>query len=491
MQLLIQSKVDRVLPRALALVAILAVGTALADSFAKRNVDRAHEIIAAAVEAHGGSAGLDSLETLIIENEDVNHAVGQSRAAEPPWDRNEASGFSAISLEEAVFVNEAVFEGGGFEGRNGTIIDGDDSVQLDFRAGTVAPIAEPDFATTSGPFVRVTPTLLVKTLEDRAANAFHLGDVTIAEEQYDVVGFSMEVGPAITLYFEQDSHLLRRSERVLPGIGLVRYEFADYEKVAGIPFNRRFRLYLNDELNIERNNTAFEINAPLEDLLVVDTGMQRIPAVEPDPLTRQEVADGVWLIGGTGTYAMFVDMGEWLFAAGGAAGIPERIASLREVEGDKPLEYGMLTHHHFDHVLGVAAYEAEGATVIAAEAHEGVARDAAEDGEALRIRTVADRMSLEGGGRTVQIIDIGPTAHTEHLLVAWLPEEGILFEADHFAMPQAGPVPPAVTSTRSFAEALRRHELAPKKLLSAHSPRVGTLVDLETALTTEPFQARR
>ena len=52
-------------------------------------------------------------------------------------------------------------------------------------------------------------------------------------------------------------------------------------------------------------------------------------------------------------------------------------------------------------------------------------------------------MSIEGGGRVVEILDIGPTAHTEHLLVAYLPEEGTLFEADHFALPASGPIPPA------------------------------------------------
>lgn len=476
---------------ALVLGGTLPAAPAAGDSLAQQNVDRANELIATVVEAHGGTAGLDSLKTLIVTNEDVNYAVGQSLGTTAPWDKNESSGFNAIDLDRRQFVTEATFAGGGFEGRNGTVINADESYQLDFRAGTAAAVAEPDFATTSGPFIRVTPALLVKTLQDRAANAFFLGEASISDTDYDVIGFSMEVGPAISLYFDRKSHLLRRSERVLPGVGLVRYDFAAYETVAGIPFNRRFRLYLNGDLNLERNNRSIEVNAPLDELLAVDAGLQSIPAVEPDPLSRQEVADGVWLIGGNGTYAMFVDMGEWLFAAGGTAGIPERIESVREVAGDMPLEYGMLTHHHFDHVLGVTAYESEGATVITAEAHEAIAREAAEDGDSVRIRTVGERMTLEGEGRTIEIIDIGPTAHTEHLLVAWLPEEGILFEADHFAMPRVGPIPPAVTSTRTFAEALRRHELLPKLMLSAHSPKVGTAEDLNTALATEPFQAQR
>ena len=95
------------------------------------------------------------------------------------------------------------------------------------------------------------------------------------------------------------------------------------------------------------------------------------------------------------------------------------------------------------------------------------------------------------GDRRVEIIDIGPTAHTEHLLVAWLPEEGILFEADHFAMPRVGPVPPAVTSTKTFAVALRKAGLKVKTIVSAHSPTPGSMNDLEQALNTKEYQAQR
>ena len=98
-------------------------------------------------------------------------------------------------------------------------------------------------------------------------------------------------------------------------------------------------------------------------------------------------------------------------------------------------------------------------------------------------------MTLETEKQRVEIIDIGPTAHAEHLLVAYLPAEGILFQADHFNMPRVGPVPPAVTSTRSFAEALAREELVVRKILSAHSPKVGTPEDLRAALEKEAYQA--
>lgn len=470
---------------------LVVVNIAYGESYTQNNVNRANAIIEAAVEAHGGQDRLAGLETLYVTHESVNYSVNQSRGTDAPWDKSETTGFDAINLGDSVFVTQATFDGGGFEGHNATIINAEDSFQIDYRAGTAAGVAEPDFANSSGPFIRVTPVLLVRTLQDRAANAFYLGETTVDGHEYEVIGFSMTVGPAISLYFDKDDHLLRRSARVFAGAGLVEYVFEDYETVAGISFNRSFKLFLNGDLNIERKNASFAVNEPLDEFMLVDSGLQRIPEIEPDPLTRQEVDDGVWLIGGAGTYAMFVDMGDYIFAAGGTAGIPDRIASLREVIGDKPIRFGMLTHHHFDHVVGVTAYESEGATVIAAAAHEKTARAAANNADNLKLQTVSDRMTIESDKRVVQVIDIGPTAHTEHLLVAYLPQEGLVFEADHFALPRVGPIPPAVTSTKTFAAALGRQDLRVNRILSAHSPRVASMDDLRAALEKELYQARR
>ncbi len=475
----------------LVLVGMLIASIAHAENFTQSNTDRAKEIIDAAVAAHGGTALLDDLNTLIIEYESVNYSVDQSRGTEPPWDTSDSRGVDAIDLDNSVFVTRANNTGGGFEADNSTIINGEESFQLNFRAGTVAKIAEPDFAATSGPFVRVTPALLVRTLKDREANAHYLGETTVDGVDYDVVGFSMTVGPAISMYFEKESNLLRRSDRVFPGFGLVEYRFDDYEDKGDVPYNQKFTLLLNGDVNLERDIKSVQVNASLDDLMTPPEALVSVPEVQPDPLSRQEIADGVWLIGGNGTYAMFVDMGDYVFAAGGTGGIPDRIDSLREVVGDKPIRYGMMTHHHFDHVLGVTAYEDEGATIVAARAHERIMRRAAGNTETLALQLVDDRMTLETADRRVDIVDIGPTAHSEHLLVAYLPKEGILFEADHFALPRTGPTPPAVTSTKTFAKALARQDFAVKTFVSAHSARVGTMKDLQDALEAEVYQASR
>jgi len=58
-------------------------------------------------------------------------------------------------------------------------------------------------------------------------------------------------------------------------------------------------------------------------------------------------------------------------------------------------------------------------------------------------------------------------------------------------MPQAGPVPPAVSSTKSFAKALEAKGLDVERFVSAHSPRTGTPADLAEALNRKEYQAAR
>ncbi len=472
-------------------IAVLAVGalttlSATAQYLTEGNVSKANEIIEAAVAAHGGER-LTSLKTLVIEQQSKGTAVNQSLRPAPPWDRNSNSGFSAIDLENSIFASSNAGTGGGFEFDNGTIINGDDSYQLNYRAGTATPVAEPNFDNTSGPFIRVTPPLLVRQLQEHARTAHFLGETEHEGRPHLVVAFSMPVGPSISLYFDAETSLLSYSERVFPGFGLVQYRFLDYQTVDGVAFNQGFELLLNGDLNIERRNNNPKLNQPIDQYLTVDSSLSKVDPLTPDEMSRQQIADGVFLIGGNGTYGLFIEHNDYVVAIGGTGGIEARIEQLRDAVPEKPIRYGVMTHHHSDHVLAVPTYVTEGATVIGATAHAEVIRDAAgEDSADLKLETVAERRVIGSGKNRVELIDIGPTAHTEHLLIAWLPEHKILFEADHFAMPRTGPVPPAVSSTRTFAEALKRNDLQPAILTSSHSPRIGTMADLQTALSKRP-----
>lgn len=468
---------------------VLAASPVIAEDTLPLNaVNRANEVIDAAIEAYGGAEALANLNSVARKSHFTTWATNQSRSPGPPWDENETMSFSAVDFKDKTFVGKNAGSGGGFDFDGCQVIEGDEGWQIDYRAGTVTPIAAPDFNTASGPFIRVTAPLLVKQLQNRRQTSHWLGEVDFKGRPHDVITLVMEVGPALSLYFDKETHLLSRSERVLPPFGQVDYRFTDYDTVDGIPFSRTFKLLVNDEPNIDITILSTEVNKPLEQYTAIPADLVKVEAAPPAPtdVLVQEVQEGVFLVGAGTTYAMFVEMNDYVVAVGGTAGIPDRIKALREVVGDKPIRYAVMTHHHNDHVLGVPAYQAENATVLTVKQHEPVVRAAATDADALKVQLVEDSYVFDNGGPRLEIVDIGPTPHSEHLLVAWLPEDGILFEADHFPNPANGQMVPAQPVTRRLAEAIQEHNWDVKTIVGAHSPRIASIDDLNRSLALSP-----
>ena len=471
---------------------MLAPGFVTAEETLPLNaVNRAGEVIDAALEAYGGAEVISNLNSVARKGHWTTWATNQSRSPGPPWDENEQMSFSAIDFEKETFVGKNKGSGNGFDFNASQIIKADEGWQVSYRAGTVTPIAEPDFNTTSGPFIRVTAPLLVKQLQNRRQTSHWLGEVEFEGRPHDVITLVMEVGPALSLYFDKETHLLSRSERVLPPFGQVDYRFTNYEKVDGIPFSKTFKLYVNDEPNIYIDIKSTKVNQSLDSYAALPKNLEMVEVAPPAPteVELQEVKEGVFLVGAGTTYAMFVEMDDHVIAVGGTAGIPERIKALREVVKDKPIKFGVMTHHHNDHVLGVPAYQGEDAVVLAVKEHETVVRAAATDAESLKLQFVEDKYVFDDGNRKLEIIDIGPTPHVKHLLVAWLPEEGILFEADHFPNPTNGRMPPAQAVTKRLAEAIDQMNLDVKLIVGSHSPRVATIDDLRQALALSPVKS--
>ncbi len=122
------------------------------------------------------------------------------------------------------------------------------------------------------------------------------------------------------------------------------------------------------------------------------------------------------------------------------------IADIRKVS-DKPIKYVVDTHYHLDHSFGNSEFARLGATIISqandrdnlAKKGEASLKHARDYGltEADLAGTVitrptltfTDRMSIDLGGETVELIYVAPS-HTEGSLLVYLPRHKILFTGD-------------------------------------------------------------
>ncbi|MCV2371029.1 MBL fold metallo-hydrolase [Roseateles oligotrophus] len=210
-------------------------------------------------------------------------------------------------------------------------------------------------------------------------------------------------------------------------------------------------------------------------------------------LQARQVADRVWFVQGEaalGTPANrnFISNAGFIVTDAGvvvvdALGSPaladELLAEIRRVT-DQPLRYVIVTHYHADHIYGLQAFKAAGATILAHRlGQEYLQSDAAQRrlqasrqelgpwvNEQTQL-TGADRWltdaetRLQLGGDEIVIRHAGP-AHTAEDLLVQLPKSGVLFSGDLFF---SGRIP-------FIGQADSRAWIASLDRLIAYSPRL-------------------
>ena len=168
----------------------------------------------------------------------------------------------------------------------------------------------------------------------------------------------------------------------------------------------------------------------------------------------EELGDGLYrLTTGPGSYDSviieFEDHVMMLEAGQNEAGSLAYIEETKRLMPGKPIRYFMNTHAHSDHTRGVPTLVAEGATIITHVSNQEFFERALNTPRTLLDDTLArnprpalvdpvgDMKAYTDGNRTVEMYHIWPTPHSNGLLVAYIPREGVLFQGD-FSLPQPG-----------------------------------------------------
>ncbi|MEV8320548.1 MBL fold metallo-hydrolase [Streptomyces sp. NPDC059900] len=191
--------------------------------------------------------------------------------------------------------------------------------------------------------------------------------------------------------------------------------------------------------------------------------------------------DGGWCLNNAG-----VLIGDDAVAVVDTAATERRARALRAAIASRtPLEVRTIvtTHHHGDHHFGnsvVAPY----ATVVS---HEVTRSEMARRGLAMRevwpgtewgdislalpTLTFRERTTLHVGGLTAELIHVGP-AHTTSDIVAWLPEQRVLFAGD-VLLPGCTPFVLMGSLSGTLEAITRLRALDPAVVVGGHGPVAG------------------
>jgi glyoxylase-like metal-dependent hydrolase (beta-lactamase superfamily II) len=171
-----------------------------------------------------------------------------------------------------------------------------------------------------------------------------------------------------------------------------------------------------------------------------------------------KLAEGVYLI--TAPYnALAVEFKDYIVVveAGQSVATGQNIlAEVKKVYPNKPIRYIVNTHPHEDHSLGLAPFVAEGAEIVTYKNNKKFFENAysaprtlltdslAQNKRKPKVMGIGEKQVFKDSSHSLElhhIIDTDPEkVHSDGIIVAYLPKEKILFQAD-FTLPAAGAMP--------------------------------------------------
>lgn len=261
--------------------------------------------------------------------------------------------------------------------------------------------------------------------------------------------------------------------------------------------------------------TSVKLNEPVATTPVPE--VVRSAVRPPAKVVSEELADGVWLLGGGTHNSLLVEFRDYV-AIVDAPNNEERslavIAEAQRLVPGKLVQYVINTHHHFDHAGGLRTYLSQGTTIVTHETNKQYYIDILFDPGPRTLQP--DRMSkfnpmywisrrpppietvegeVRGTGKYVvtdgeQILEVlrvedmayelgDPSLrqgeHSEDMLMAYLPKERILFNADLYSPPTPERPAPATPTPgmRTLYENIRKYRIDPQRHAPAHG-RVGS-----------------
>jgi glyoxylase-like metal-dependent hydrolase (beta-lactamase superfamily II) len=307
-----------------------------------------------------------------------------------------------------------------------------------------------------------------------------------------------------------------------PVYGDMDYEmrYTEYKDFGGVKFPMLLHTHQGDpRVNVAHNYYEYRVtsvkpNVPVTTMPVPDA--VRTAVAPPARVESQKLAEGVWLLGG-GTHnsllVAFKDYTAVVDAPNNEARSLAVIAEAAKLAPGKPIQYVINTHHHFDHAGGLRTYLSQGTTIVTHESNKqyyldilfhpaprtlqpdrmalfspmywisrrpppietvaGEARSSAKyvvtDGERILEIDKVEDVSYQLGDRSY-----AQGNHSADMLIAYLPKEKILFNADLYSPPAQGAQPaPPTPGMRTLDQNIRRLKLDVAQHVPAHG-RLGT-----------------
>jgi glyoxylase-like metal-dependent hydrolase (beta-lactamase superfamily II) len=440
------------------------------------------------VESAAKAMGVANIGSVRYTGSGFNYALGQAVNPSSPWPK-----FNVKTYERIIDFD------------NGAMSQTMTRTQAENppRGGGQQPVVGEQTQTASNGFndpwsaqfeIWVTP---VGFLRGAMTNSATVQPKTVGGRKYNVVSYDVDKKYKVSGYIN-DQNLVEKVETLVanPVLGDMPVDatYSDYKDFHGMKFPAKIVEkqggYPVMDLTITdaNRNVVTSLKAPAKELKVEN------PAFGID---EQLVADDVYYFTGGTHHSVIVALNDYVVVIEAPLDEARSSAVISEVKKlyfNKPIKYLVNTHAHFDHAGGIRTYAAEGATILTYQMNKpyyektfALPRTLAPDKlsqskKKAVIEAVAEKRVITDGKRTLELYHV-PNGHNEGMLIAYLPKEKIVIEADLYT-PGAvnAPTPDPVNPYNvALVENLERLKLDYDKILGLHG-RLATREELMKAV---------
>jgi glyoxylase-like metal-dependent hydrolase (beta-lactamase superfamily II) len=310
-----------------------------------------------------------------------------------------------------------------------------------------------------------------------------------------------------------DQNLVERTQAWVPnpvmGDLIWQWDYIGYKDFAGMKYPGRLHVHWGDIRNAPHhghniNVMDIKINVAAPAGVAVP---DQVRTFKPAPVTVQseQLAQGVWRIAGGSHHSVAVEFRDHIAVIEAPLNEARSLAVIQEAQRlipNKPIRYLVVTHHHFDHSGGVRTYVAHGAIVVTHQASKDFfndlvfypyprmmqpdilstyyprfGQDKFPTFETVQVQSANETRRKFVLGDETQAIELYPMMNLNHagdMLIAYLPKEKILINADLYSPPaQGAPAPMPNQSMTSLRNNIQRLRLDVQRHVPIHG-NVGT-----------------
>jgi glyoxylase-like metal-dependent hydrolase (beta-lactamase superfamily II) len=286
-----------------------------------------------------------------------------------------------------------------------------------------------------------------------------------------------------------------------PVFGDMVYEhrYTEYRDYNGVKFPGLVHTHQGDpRLNPGHNSqeirvTGVDVNPAGIAMPVPDSIRAAGTAAQPPRVVSEQLGTGIWRIAGESHHSVLIEFRDFVTVVEAPQDELRSLAVIAEVRRlvpNKPIRYVVNTHYHFDHSGGLRTYVAQGAVIVTHAGNRAFYEEVFfypaprtlepdllslrypwfRQNRSNRIEDVTEKYVISDGVRTLDVLSLQGIIHDGNMLVAYLPTERILINADMFGPPpaNAAQLPRPNTNVGELLANIRRLNLSVDRHVGIH-----------------------